>query len=281
MLPLALKYNFAIALLLSFLTVNSIVYGQQNYYDQNNPQGPNYNPNNNPQINRVADSTEVQEDTTQKVKEKFDFWHSPHIATLASAILPGLGQAYNKKYWKVPIVWGIMGTLGYFFFINVEKYDDYRKAYFLFRNYEGAEGVPKLLDSKNPNNISDRQDAWNDLANKKNFLGEKSNQLSELKYFMGSKAAGDSIYIENNLAYVRDNARRTRDYMAVFGLLCYVLNMADAAVDAHFAKFDVSDNLSMKIEPSFISFSGQPQLGMTLRLSVVDNKHRKIPLTNN
>ena len=85
--------------MLSFLAVNNLVYSQQNYYDPNNPQGPNYNPNNNPQIGRITDTTEVQEDTTQKVKEKFNFWQSPHIATLASAILPGLGQAYNKKYW--------------------------------------------------------------------------------------------------------------------------------------------------------------------------------------
>jgi ribosomal protein L21E len=69
--------------------------------------------------------------------------------------------------------------------------------------------------------------------------------------------------------------------MMVFGLLCYVLNMADAAVDAHFAKFDVSDNLTIKIEPSFQSFMGQAQMGLSIKLNVVDNRNRKLQAVHN
>ncbi|GGW60629.1 hypothetical protein GCM10008085_10080 [Winogradskyella epiphytica] len=53
----------------------------------------------------------------------------PSKAAFYSAILPGLGQAYNKKYWKVPIVWGAIGTGVYFYVRNDKQLDRYRDAY--------------------------------------------------------------------------------------------------------------------------------------------------------
>jgi Family of unknown function (DUF5683) len=53
----------------------------------------------------------------------------PSKAAFYSAILPGLGQAYNKKYWKIPIVYGAIGTSLYFYFDNNTKYHSYRDAY--------------------------------------------------------------------------------------------------------------------------------------------------------
>lgn len=55
--------------------------------------------------------------------------HEPKKATLYSAILPGLGQAYNKKYWKVPIVYAGIGTIGYVISMNSDGYRSYRLAY--------------------------------------------------------------------------------------------------------------------------------------------------------
>jgi hypothetical protein len=54
---------------------------------------------------------------------------APSKAAFFSAILPGLGQAYNKKYWKIPIVYGAIGTSMYFYLDNNKKYHDYRDAY--------------------------------------------------------------------------------------------------------------------------------------------------------
>lgn len=54
---------------------------------------------------------------------------APAKAAFYSAILPGLGQAYNKKYWKIPIVYGAIGTSLYFYFDNNKKYHQYRDAY--------------------------------------------------------------------------------------------------------------------------------------------------------
>jgi hypothetical protein len=53
----------------------------------------------------------------------------PTKASFYSALLPGLGQAYNKKYWKIPIVYGAIGTSFYFYINNNEKYHSYRDAY--------------------------------------------------------------------------------------------------------------------------------------------------------
>lgn len=54
---------------------------------------------------------------------------SPSRAAFYSAVLPGLGQAYNKKYWKIPIVYAALGTGIYFYIDNNNKYNRYRRAY--------------------------------------------------------------------------------------------------------------------------------------------------------
>ena len=54
---------------------------------------------------------------------------TPATAAFYSAILPGLGQAYNKKYWKIPLVYGAMGTSLYFYIDSKKKYNEYRDAY--------------------------------------------------------------------------------------------------------------------------------------------------------
>jgi hypothetical protein len=54
---------------------------------------------------------------------------TPAKAAFYSAILPGLGQAYNKKYWKIPIVYGAMGVSMYYYLDSSKKYHQYRDAY--------------------------------------------------------------------------------------------------------------------------------------------------------
>ncbi len=55
--------------------------------------------------------------------------HSPRVAAIRSALLPGLGQIYNKKYWKLPIVYGALGTTAGIFIYNLGYYKDTRFAY--------------------------------------------------------------------------------------------------------------------------------------------------------
>lgn len=77
---------------------------------------------------------------------------SPAKASFYSAVLPGLGQAYNGKYWKVPIVYAALGTGVYFYVWNNDNYNKYRDAYKLRINgkpddYDGLNGNPFLSES--------------------------------------------------------------------------------------------------------------------------------------
>jgi hypothetical protein len=67
-------------------------------------------------------------ETINEVSEPIDPL-SPAKAAFYSAVLPGLGQAYNKKYWKIPIVYAVLGTGVYFYVSNNKEYNRYRDAY--------------------------------------------------------------------------------------------------------------------------------------------------------
>ncbi|MBN2746502.1 MAG: hypothetical protein JXR34_07225 [Bacteroidales bacterium] len=83
--------------------------------------------------------------------------HSAKKAGWMSAALPGLGQVYNKKYWKVPIVYAALGTTTYFIIDNNKKYQNYRQAY------------ANRLDS--------------DTLNDTEFMAYKTEDLRELKNY--------------------------------------------------------------------------------------------------
>jgi hypothetical protein len=65
----------------------------------------------------------------EKYDSAFVYAHSPRTASFYSAVLPGLGQAYNKKYWKIPIVYAGLITSAYFIAYNNKYYKDFKKAY--------------------------------------------------------------------------------------------------------------------------------------------------------
>jgi hypothetical protein len=69
-----------------------------------------------------ADTLYADSLLTDSLKNEFDLTHSPMKATLYSLVLPGLGQAYNKKYWKIPIVWAALGGVGYAINFNTQQY---------------------------------------------------------------------------------------------------------------------------------------------------------------
>ncbi|MDZ7740238.1 MAG: DUF5683 domain-containing protein [Bacteroidota bacterium] len=87
--------------------------------------------------------------------------HSPQKATLYSLVLPGLGQAYNKKYWKIPIVYAGFGVLGYFAITNGNEYRKYRQAFDYVT--QGDQSIPinnDYVDKYEPEQLAQGRDYY-------------------------------------------------------------------------------------------------------------------------
>jgi len=158
-----------------------------------------------------------------KVDSLITVQHSPKKAAIRSAILPGLGQAYNKKYWKIPIIYTALGITGYLFVDNLKTYKDLRFAY--EAKYKAS--VPPY-DSSDYFNI------------KEEYLPLSLDALQQY----------------------RNQYRQYVDYAAVFFILFWGLNVVDAVVDAHLKAFDISPDLSLKIKPSYNPFTKSAGLSL-------------------
>ena len=152
--------------------------------------------------------------------------YSPRKAAIRSAILPGLGQIYNKKYWKLPIIYGALGTSGAVFFYNLSNYKDLRLAYRVRYN------------------IRVNNDSTDFEKIEPNLL-----PLSE-----------------ESLRFNRDEFRRNIDYSVLIFALLWGLNVVDAAVDAHLKGFDVSPELSLRIKPGYSEMAGTNGLSFVLTI---------------
>jgi hypothetical protein len=85
--------------------------------------------------------------------------HSPTLATLLSTAVPGGGQVYNKKYWKVPIIYAGMGTSLYFAFSNHKNYKTYKDAY-LTRLDEDETTIDEFDGLLTDENLRSNMDAY-------------------------------------------------------------------------------------------------------------------------
>jgi hypothetical protein len=158
-----------------------------------------------------------------KVDSLIKAQHSPRKAAIRSAIIPGWGQIYNKKYWKVPIVWGALGVTGYIFFNNLYTYKDLKFSY--AAKYKAS--LPPY-DSAHPR-PPPYQDSTDYYKIKPQYLPIDQEALR----------AGRNQY------------RQYIDYAAVFFIVFWGLNIVDAAVDAHLKAFDISPDLTLKIKPTY------------------------------
>lgn len=133
--------------------------------------------------------------------------HSPRKATIFSAVLPGLGQVYNKKYWKLPVIYAGFGVMTYFIVTNADEYMNYKCAY---------------IEKEN----GDTAGNYADLVNK---------------------------YSASNLLSAREYYRRNLEITILLTAVWYILNIVDATVDAHLYTYNISKDLTLKVEPAFVS----------------------------
>ena len=124
----------------------------------------------------------------------------PARASMFSAVVPGLGQAYNGDYWKIPIFYTGLGISIFCWADNQQQYTRYREMY---------------------------------------------TQLNEGTY--------EGKLSEENIKWYRDQFRRYRDYSIIATALVYALNIIDANVFAHFSDFDISDDITLNVEPAIIN----------------------------
>lgn len=168
-------------------------------------------------------------DTTLQQKEVIDKWSTwrpnPKRALWLALVIPGGGQIYNRKYWKLPIVYG--GFIGCLYAMNWNNtmYKDYSQAFIdLSDNDPGTQSYNQFL-----------------------HLGVQITPANEDRY--------KDIFKKR-----RDKFRRWRDLSFFVLVGVYALSVIDAYVDAELSEFDISDDLSLRIEPTIMNnrSSGNP-----------------------
>lgn len=153
----------------------------------------------------------------------------PTRAVWLSVLFPGLGQIYNRRYWKLPIIVGGFMALGYGTSWNNGQYQDYSQAY------------RDLLDNDPSSN-------------------------SYMNFFPPNTDEGslDKNWLTNVMKSRKDFYRRNRDLCIICMVGVYLLCVVDAYVDASLAHFDISPDLSMDVAPTIMVQPGNSKPGVGL-----------------
>ncbi len=186
------------------------------------------------QINISNDSLQVKTPVTTEVR-------SPKKASIYAALFPGLGQIYNRKYWKLPIVYGGYAGLIYVLGWNNNNYKDFFQGYRIISQYTNTETMkPEERDFLD------------------NLIKNPSVSLDNPSTFK---------YISTQLKSGKDYYRRNRDLTIIGIAALHVLSIIDASVDANLFDFDISDDLSMRIEPMPV-YSTNQNMVMGLNVAI-------------
>ncbi len=185
----------------------------------------------------------MPEDTVPPIKESpYDRWEErevafnpdPTRAVWMAALFPGLGQLYNRRYWKLPIVIGAYMGLGYATSWNNGMLNDYTKAY---------------------RDIMDSDPSTNSYMN----FFPPNTQESDL----------DRTWLTNILQSRKNYYRRNRDLCIIAMIGVYLVAMVDAYVDASLSHFDISPELSIDVSPALFQETRgmKPSVGLVWALN--------------
>ncbi|MGB7393491.1 MAG: DUF5683 domain-containing protein [Pricia sp.] len=177
--------------------------------------------------NDLKDEGIIVVDTLQKKKVRINPL-APSKAAFYSAVIPGLGQIYNKRYWKAPIVWGAIGAAVYGYTWNDNAYQRFRTA---FKRRQAGFIDDEFYDPFGGTGPIPRLDQG-DLQNE------------------------------------QERYQRDRDLLLLVAIGLYALNIVDANVDAHLKQFNVDQDLSLNMRPymDVDPISNQPIYGMAVAM---------------
>ena len=183
-------------------------------------------------ITETSDTLVVQSEPQTSQVAIADFQPDAQKAVWLAAVVPGLGQIYNRQYWKVPIIYG--GTLGLVYGItwNDRMYVDYRKGYV------------DLMD-KDPN----------------------TNYFEHLLPSGVVLDNSNSSYYTKIIKTKLDNYRRYRDLCIIGTAVLYLMSIIDAYVDAQMFDYDISPDLSLEVAPTLIAPSSSYEQDTSVGLS--------------
>jgi len=171
------------------------------------------------------------------------FIAEPLRATMLAIALPGFGQIYNRKFWKVPFVYAGFGGVLYAIRFNSKEYNIFMKAY---------------------------QDFTDNIAATNSYV----NLITNIKPEAYDPVLHPKTYDPSTAAWIRERMLRQVDYYKKYRDLSYIgiaawylYTILDANVDASLFNFDVSKDLGMKVEPVMMPLSGQAGVGLSLKLT--------------
>jgi hypothetical protein len=166
----------------------------------------------------------VQQDSFKRAKQKSFFSPSPKGAVIRGAIIPGWGQVYTRKYWKLPLVYTALGTATYFIGVNYWSYQQTRL------------GITRRLDA--------------DPTNDYNKLLVRD--FNYKQYDIGTRTTEDLFKVKS---YFRHNL----DLSVIGFTAIYMLTLVDANVSAHLYNFNMSEDLTLspRVSPTSIGFAIQ------------------------
>jgi len=172
------------------------------------------------------------QDTLSVIKpHKHHFKAEPLKATMLAVAFPGAGQIYNRKFWKIPVVYAGFGALFYTAGFNSKNYLTYMQAYSDFTD---------LI----PQTDSYRKLIPDDPTTYDPVLHPDTYDPSSAKYY------------EEGLLRMVDYYKRYRDLSYIGIAAWYLLSILDANVDASLFDFDVTDNLDVSFAPVFMPLPG-------------------------
>jgi len=154
--------------------------------------------------------------------------------------LPGLGQIYNRKYWKVPLVYAGFTALVAAVSLNATGYNKYMKAYQDFTDkIVATNSYLKIIKNVDPS-------TYDPVINPGTYSWYKDRMLNQIDYY-----------------------KKYRDLSYIGIAAWYLVTVLDANVDASLFNYDVKDDLELKVEPVIVPAPGQggPIVNMSLRVT--------------